>query len=419
MSQAVINGTQDSRSLFGNGEFRLLFCGAASSKIGVQVGYLAVPLVAVLALNASPGQVGLLAMLSTSAFLLIGLPAGAWVDRLRRRRVMIIADLVRGVLFASVPIAWWLDALTIEHLYAVVFASGFATVFFDVGNMSYLPHIVGRDRLVEANSAMHSFEAVTNIAGRSAAGYLVQMATAPAALVVTACGYFMSSGFIARIRRTEPQPSRDGDTRLLREIGEGLGFVVRHPILRAAAIAGSITNFGMQICVTMLPVLFVAELGIPEGHLGLFFAAGGFGALLGALSARRLGDRLGQGRVLWVAGMVIAPVGFVVPMIERGVWTWLAGASWLILTFKVGVDNVILVSFRQRLTPDQLLGRQNATMRFLLTGMLAIGSGVAAVVGQAAGPRAALWLGAAALAVVWVPLFLSPIRTIRELPEVR
>ena len=404
------------RSLLHQPHFRLMFAAAAASKIGMQVSYLAVPLVAVLALQASPGRVGLLATLSTAAFLLIGLPAGALIDRVRRRGVMIAADIARAAVFASIPIAWWMDALTLGQLYVVVFLGGVATVFFDVANLSYLPHVVGRNRLVDANSALHSFDAVINIAGRSGAGYLVQLVTAPVEMAVTATGYLVSGGFLAAIRRREPKPTPTPGRKLSRQITEGLRFVVAHQVLRPIALAGATTNFGMQITITMLPVLFVAELGLPEGALGLFFAAGGCGALLGALTARRLGQWLGQGRVVWILGLAVAPAGFLIPFLDRGPWLVLSGVGWRLVAYKAGVDNVLLVSFRQRVTPDRLLGRQNATMRFLLTGALALGAALAGLTGQVAGVRAALWLGAAFLALVWVPLFLSPMRRVRDLP---
>jgi predicted MFS family arabinose efflux permease len=149
--------------------------------------------------------------------------------------------------------------------------------------------------------------------------------------------------------------------------------------------------------------------------LGLWLAAGGVGALLGSLAARRLADRFGAGRVLWLAGVAIAPLGFGVPTIGRDT-VWLAAAGWLVVVTKIGVDNVLKVSFRQRVTPDELLGRMTATFRFLLTGALAVGAALAGVLGEVAGPRAALWAGAVALALVWVPVACSPLRTLRELP---
>jgi MFS family permease len=401
-------------------DLHLLFAAAAASKLGLQVGSLALPLVAVLALSASPGEVGLLATLTTAAFLLIGLPAGVWVDRMRRRGVMIAADLARAVLYASVPVAWWLGALTIEQLYAVALLTGVATVFFDVSAQSYLPHVAGRDRLIEANSVLGSIDSVVHIGGRSAAGFLVQLASAPAAVVVTAAGYLVSGGFLLGIRRREAPVEVEGAAArapMLRSIGDGVRFVAGHPVLRAVAVAGAMTNLGMQLVLVMLPVLLVDRLGLSAGVLGLFFAVGGVSGLIGAATATRVVRRLGAGRALWLLGVVIAPAGLLVPLIDSGPWLWLAGLGWVIVVYKIAVDNVVLVSFRQKVTPDHLLGRQTATMRFLLTGAVAIGAGLSGLIGGAFGPRTALWAGAIVLALVWVPLYRSPLRHLRSLTD--
>lgn len=400
-------------------DLRLLFAAAAASKLGMQVGSLALPLVAVLALSASPGEVGLLATLTTAAFLLIGLPAGVWVDRMRRRGIMIATDLVRAVLYASVPVAWWLDALSMTQLYVVALLAGFATVFFDVSAQSYLPQVAGRDRLIEANSVLGSIDSVADIGGRSAAGFLIQLASAPAAMVVTAGGYLFSGGFLLRIRHREPAaPVQDGPREpLTRSIGAGVRFVAGHPILRAAAMAGAMTNLGMQLILVMLPVLLVDRLGLSAGVLGLFYAAGGISGLIGAATATRVARRLGAGRALWLLGVAIGPAGLLIPLIDDGVSLWLAGLGWVVVIYKISVDNVVLVSFRQRVTPDHLLGRQTATMRFLLTGAVAIGAGLSGLIGATAGPRVSLWAGAAVLALVWVPLYLSPLRRLRSLTD--
>ncbi|MGO4750445.1 MFS transporter, partial [Streptomyces sp. 2MCAF27] len=183
-------------------DFRTLFTATALSQLGTSIGYLAVPLIAVTALDASPGQVGLLATLSTAAFLVIGLPSGAWVDRMRHRRVLIAADLTRAVLFASVPVAWALDALTLHQLYAVVLLNGGATVFFDVASQSFLPQLVGRDGLVRANAAVVGLQAAGNVAGRGAGGALVQLLTAPLAVVSVGACYLASALRLIGIRRT-------------------------------------------------------------------------------------------------------------------------------------------------------------------------------------------------------------------------
>ncbi|WP_329082263.1 MFS transporter [Streptosporangium sp. NBC_01469] len=400
-------------------DFRTLFTAITFGQFGTNVGYVAVPLIAVSALDASPGQVGALATLSTVAFLLIGLPAGAWVDRMRHRRVLITADLVRAGLFTSIPMAWWLDVLTLEQLYVVVLLNGCATVFSDVGSQSVLPRLVGRDGLVQANAAVMSLIAVGNVAGRGAGGGLVQLLTAPVAVAFTAVSHLASALRLISIHRVPAPPSllHGRPVRLGAQIAEGLRHVFGNRELRALAFTAALNNLGSQIVNTMLPVLFIRELGLPAGALGLFWAVGGAGLLLGARCARPIAGRLGHGRTLGLVGLWLAPAGLLVPLVDHGLGLWLAGAGYLTAMFKTGMDNVLGVSLRQRMTSDSLLGRMNATFRFLLTGALAVGAAVAGLVGELTTVHTTLWVGGVFLATAFLPVFLSPVRTRRELPR--
>ncbi|MFG3052420.1 MFS transporter [Kitasatospora sp. NPDC048239] len=401
-------------------DFRTLFTATALAQLGTNIGYVALPLIAVTALDASAGQVGALATLSTLAFLLIGLPAGAWVDRMRHRRVLIVADLVKAALYASVPLAWWLGGLTLWQLYTVALLSGCATVFFDVASQSVLPQLVGRGHLVQANAAVVSLMAVGNIAGRGAGGALVQLLTAPAAIAVTAASHLGSALRLIALRRTPapaPPPVRGDGPGLGAQIGEGLRHVLGNAELRALALTASLTNLGFQIVNTLLPVLFVRELHLPAGALGLYWAVGGLGILLGSRCARPIAARVGYGRALGLAGLCAAPAGLLIPLNGAGVWLYVAGFGSLVLAFKTGMDNVLGVSLRQRMTPDALLGRMNATFRFLLTGSLAIGAALAGLLGEVAGLHPTLWLGGVLLASAFLPVYLSPIRARRHLPD--
>ena len=394
-----------------NRDFRLLFAAAAVSRLGTSVTYVAMPLVAVTTLGATPGEVGALATLSTIAFLVIGLPAGAWTDRLPKRGVLVAADVARAVLLTSVPVAWWLDALTMTQLYAVVALAGVGTVFFDVANQSYLPKVVGRPALLAANTRLVGMDGVNDIAGRGVAGFVVTLVTAPVAVLIDAVSYLVSAWCVLRIRHREEKTAVRG--RFL--VREGVAFVLGHPVLRALAAAGALGNLGIVLVLTMLPVVLVDELALSAGVLGLFLASGGAGMLLGSLMARRLAARFGAGRVLLLANVLVAPFGFGVVFVDRGAALWVAGAMWLVVTTKTGADNVLSVSFRQQVTPDALLGRVMATFRFLLTGALAVGAAAAGVLGESGGPRTALVAGACVLACVWVPVLWSPLRHTKEL----
>ncbi|ADD41426.1 MFS transporter [Stackebrandtia nassauensis] len=405
-----------SPSLFRDRHFRFVFAADSVSKLGVQVSYLVLPVLALTTLDASAAEVGVLGALGPAAFLLIGLPAGAWLDRIRRRRVMIAADVVRAVLFASIPLAWAADALTLAQLYLVALATGIATVFFDIAAMSYLPHLVGRDRLLAANSTLHSVNAVAEISGRGLGGLLLQLATAPLAIAVNSLTLLWSAVFIGLIRRPEPRPEPVRRRHLGREMREGLSHVFGHGHLRVIAIESAWANVCLRVIVTMIPILFIVELGLPEAWLGGFLAVGGIGVFAGSLAARGLGARLGHGRALWIVGATCTPFVLLVPFIDRGAMLWLGLGGWLVATFKVGVDGVLKTSIRQRTTPDRLQGRMNGTFRTLITGALAVGSLAAGLLAEASTVRAALWVGSAGLALGWLLLFASPLRTMRELP---
>jgi MFS family permease len=405
-----------SPSAWGSRDFRYLLAAATASTFGVEVGRLALPLVAILALGAGAGQVGLLATFTTAAFLLVGLPSGALIDRLRKRPVMIAADLARAALLGWVPLAWWLGILTIEQLYAVALLAGVGTVFFDVSAQSLLPHVVGRDRLVSANSALGGLNAASGVAGPAGGGALVALLTAPFAVLANAVGLVGSALLLGGVRVPEPRPGAAGRPRLVAQIAEGVVYVATHPVLRPIALQGALANLSIAIVTIMVPFRFVRELGLSEATVGLFFAAGGVGVFLGATLARRVSGRVGAGRTLWLLGIGVAPFGMVVPLAGDRIPLWLAGVAWAVVTFKVGTDNVLLVSFRQRVTPDQLLGRVNASIRTLLHGALAVGAALAGVTGELLGARGALWIGATGLALVWMPVFFSQVRRMRDLP---
>jgi MFS family permease len=397
-------------------DFRQLFVADTISQLGTQVSLLALPLVAVLALRASPFQVGLLAACETAAFLLIGLPAGAWVDRMRRRNVLITGDLGRAVVLGTVPVAWWLHALTMFQLYAVALVTGALTVFFDVAYQSYLPHLVGRANLVEGNAKLEAVRGVNQMAGPTVAGLLIQWLTAPVAVLVDAVSFAGSALFVGLIRKREPVPERTPDARLGREIGEGLRFVFGNRLLRAIAMCTGSSNLFSAIWFPMLLVVLARELRLSAGTIGAMLSVVSIGGLLGALTATRIAKRIGQGPAIWISVAVAGPFGLLIPVVQRG---WLLGAAVLgaaVSSFSSVVYNITQVSFRQGLTPERLLGRMNATMRFLVWGTMPLGGLLGGLLAKYFGVRAALWIAAIGGMLVFLPVFLSPLRTMRDLP---
>jgi len=398
-------------------DFRQLFIADTISQIGTQITLLALPLVAILALDAAPFEVGLLAASETAAFLLVGLPAGAWVDRMRRRNVLIIGDVARAVLLGSVPLAWWAGLLTMPQLYLVAVLVGVFTVFFDVAYQSYLPHLVGRAHLVEGNAKLEAVRGVTQIGGPTLAGVLIQVLSAPVAIVVDAVSFVGSALFVGLIRKREPRPERPPDAHLGREIMAGLRFVLGNRLLRAIAMCTGTFNLFSNLLWAMFIVLLAGELKVPPGTIGLFFSVAAVGGLLGAFAALRLARWLGQGPVIWISTAVQAPFVFLLPIVQPGWLLWAAAFGFAVSGFCGVVYNVAQVSFRQGLTPERLLGRMNATMRFLVWGTMPVGALLGGVLGQQFGVRQAVWIGAIGEALAFLPVFLSPLRGMRELPK--
>ncbi|MBZ4321249.1 MFS transporter [Streptomyces huiliensis] len=399
-------------------DFRLLLSGAAAGQLGAQVTLVALPLVAVVELDASPLQTGFLTAAETAAFLLVGLPAGAWVDRMRRLPVLIRADVLRALAMAALPLAAWAGVLTMTQLYVVALVTGVATVFFDIAHQSYLPSLLPREKLVAGNGALETVRSSAQMAGPGVGGVLVQVAGAPLALLANALGYLVSALCLRGIRTPEPPPAPSGGEPLRAQIAEGLAFVFRNPALRMIACSTAVANFFAAMLTAVQTVFLVRVLDLPASAVGLMLSAAAVGGLGGALCADVLGRAVGRARVIWLAPLVTGPFALLWPLAGRG-----AAAAWFavgeaVVFFGAVVYNVAQVSFRQLLCPDALLGRMNATLRFVVWGMMPFGALVGGAVAGAYGARAAVWLCAAGFLLVPLPLLLSPLRRQRDLPAV-
>jgi MFS family permease len=397
-------------------DFRRLWIGETVSQFGTFISQLALPLVAILVLHASTFEVGLLATLEMLAFLIVGLPVGAWVDRMRFRWVLIVNDVIRALALGSIPLAQLLGVLTIGQLYVVALVTGISTVFFDVAYQSYLPQLVDREALVEGNSKLQASESVAQIAGPGIGGLLIQWLSAPYAVLIDALSFLWSASWVAAIRSRPPKPERKPDRHLGREILEGLRFVFGNRFLRAiAACTGSANLFG-QIAFPVYYILLARELHLSAGVIGLFTSIAAVGGLLGSLVASRVATRLGQGPTIWISALLCAPPMFVTPFVHRN-WTLvLLAAAQLFLWVAMVVYNITQVSFRQGLCPPELLGRMNATMRFLVWGTIPIGAFLGGVLGSAIGVRQTLFIAAVGSCLAFLPVFFSPLRRMRELP---
>jgi Na+/melibiose symporter-like transporter len=405
------------RSLLRHRDFRHLWAAETVSQVGTQVTLLALPVVAVTVLDATPLQMGVLTALETAAFLLIGLPAGAWVDRWRRRWVLVTADLVRAAVLATLPLAYLLDALSLGQLFVVAAVTGTATVFFDVAYQSYLPTLVDRDQLVDGNGKLEASRAVAQVAGPGATGVLLRVLGAPLLIAVDAVSFLLSALFIGRIRRVDTVPDRAARQPLRTEIAEGLGFVVRHPLLRRIVACTGTGNLFGSITSTLFVLFALRELGLSESTLGLALSAGAVGGLLGAATAARFARWVGEGRAIPLAAATLVPFTALTPLAVLGAPVALLVLSMFGFSWSVVVYNVTQVSFRQRLCPPGLLGRMNASVRFIVFGTMPLGGLLGGVLGEWLGVVPALWVAVAGSGLACLPVVLSPLLTMGDLPD--
>jgi len=306
-------------------DFARLWTAETISQVGTQVGALAIPFVAIDILEASTFQVALLNVVDFLPFLLIGLPAGVWVDRLRRRPVMIAGDLGRALALATIPLAFIAGVLTIVQLYVVGFVVGMLTVFFDVAYQSYLPSVVGRDQIQEGNAKLEVSRAGAAVIGPGLAGILIGILRAPLAVALDAFSFLGSALFLFLIRRPEPAPEvrhEVGQPKpgMRREMAEGLRYVLGHAYLKNIAACTATANLFGTVATSVLLVYAVRELGMTAGAIGVAFSIGATGALLGALTANRVSSRLGVGRTIitfaGLGGLALLPLALAPRMIR-------------------------------------------------------------------------------------------------------
>jgi MFS family permease len=393
------------------------------SQVGSQVSLLALPLIAISVLHATTFEVGVLTAVEMAPFVIFGLPAGAIVDRLPRRPVLVISDVGRALALASVPISYAFDALTYAQLVAVVFITGSLTVFFDVAYQSILPALVARDQLADGNAKLEISRSAAQTAGPGIAGLLIDLIGAAAAVITDAVSFAISGLFIRRIRAEEPPiehvDNTGGRLRALgREIREGLHYVLGHRVLRMIAGATATSNFFSSLMMAVFLLYAVRELDYSAAIVGLVFAIGNAGALVAAFTverittALRLGPAIIFGMGLGCAAMLlipIAPPAYAAPFFV---------VAWLGFGFGGIVYNIDQVSLRQAITPQRLQGRMNASMRFMVWGTMPFGSLTGGILGTVIGLRPTLWVGAIGglTAVLW--LLAKPVRDLIAIPDI-
>ncbi|HET7726768.1 MAG TPA: MFS transporter [Candidatus Limnocylindrales bacterium] len=406
-----------------NADFRRFWFGQTVSLFGSQVTFLALPLTAILVLQASPLEMGVLAAVEWAPFLFLTLPAGAWVDRVRRRPVLIAANLVRAALLGVVPIAALLGVLSYPLLLVVALAVGLAAVFFEVAFPAYVPSLVGREALAGANARIFASASSAEVVGPGAGGVLVSLVGAPLALAADALSYLVAGLSLVGIRRDEALPEAPGRRDLRAEIVEGLRATFGHPILRVFAFEAATFNLFVNALNAAFLLFLTRELGLSPAVVGIVFAVAALGSLGGSLAAGRLGTRFGLGPTIVSAMVIACGVYLAIPVLPTSPS---AAAVMLALVLAVAgafvaITVIHVITIRQSITEDRLLARMNASYRTLAYGMVPIGAVLGGVVGELFGLRAAILVGCVGIALAPLWVVLSPvwrIRTIADVPRV-
>jgi MFS family permease len=391
------------------------------SGLGSAITAIALPLLAVLTLNATPFQMGLLIASETVPILLFGLPTGVWVDRRPKRPVMIAADIGRAALLLLVPVAAWLGVLRIEQLLVIAFLVGTLSVFFEIASQSYLPVILSTEDLTAGNARLHTGWAIAEIGGPGLAGWLTQLFSAPIAILVDGVSYIASAALLVGIRVSEPSPSRSlqgSQPSFRRELEEGLRVVAGNPILRATAAATGLWNL-FDGARTAVMILFLTRIaGLQAGAVGVMFTLGAVGFLIGSLLPARMARRLGLGRAIRL-GIVLAVPSELLVAFASGpptVAAVIAGSGFFLTGLTIPTYDVNQFSLRQAVTPLRLQGRVSATMRTLIRGLVPIGALLGGFLAERIGLREVMIVSALGGPAAFLAIWFSPVRSLLTPP---
>lgn len=408
------------RSLWHNRDFMVFWAGEALSLYGTQITALALPLTAVLVFEVGPEQLGLLRFAQLVPFLGLALVFGVWVDRVRKRPVMLGANLTRMVLIGLVPVLHYLDLLSLPLLYALALGVGVATVLFDVSWMSYVPVLVqDRRSLLEANTKLNATLSSADVAGPGIAGALVSAFSAPAAMASNAISYALSVVSLLVVRVPEPAPPAPGTKRRLRvELAEGLRWVFGNTWLRAIGLIGCSCNFFLTMVQSLFLLYAVRDKDLSAASVGFVMGAAAVGGLLGALISGMVVRRLTVGLAYRVSVSVIFLGPLLIPVAGGPTWLLMSFfvASFFLEYFGSSIANVIIVSLRQTITPQHLMGRMTAAMRMLLYGGGALGAPLGGLLAGVVGLHTALWIAGVLSAAMLAPIIMSPVGKLRAMP---
>ena len=401
-----------------NPAFRWLWLATTVSQFGTQISELAIPFVAIVTLHATPFQIGLLMTVEYLPITVFSLPAGAWIDRVRRRPLLIASDVIRALVLLSIPAAYALGVLSLLQLYVVGFTVGSLSVLFDIAYQAYLPDIVPREQLLKGNSQLQVSEQSASVLGPALGGSLVSLITAPLAVAADSVSYVASAVCLLAIRTPEAaaMPGQRAP-RVISEIGQGIRYVFGHPLLRPLVLVSALIQFFGRMVMAVLLVYLVREVGLTAAVVGTVFSIGGIGFVLGAVIAPRVSSRFGLGGTLSAAA-VLASVGpLFYALTPRSLAAPFVAAGFFLYGLAALVWSVNGLSLRQAVTPKALLGRVSATMRLFSWGAIPVGSLVGGLLGSAVGLHTTILIGALACLGGSLPVMLSRLRSVRSLDE--
>lgn len=400
-------------------DFRSFWAAHSVAMVGLQVSYVAVPLIGAKTLHATEFQMGLLAASTTIPFVLFGLFAGVWIDRNRKRPVMIAADVIRAALLMVIPVTAWLDRLDFAILFGVSLLVGTMTVLFDIGATSIVPSLVERRHLVDANSRLESSSSTAQVVGPGLGGMLVGIVGSPFTVMIQASSFLVSALFLRRIHKPESAPEVKAHPPVLSDIREGLGMVLGNTTLRALAGASATTTFFGHVFLSMYVLYMARNLNLSSTEIGLVFSAGGIGALIGAVAAARVTAAFGVGRAMifgqFMFGFtgLLVPVAILVPSVALPLVIAAEFLQWLFLL----IYFVNLTSVRQAMTPHHMLGRVSSSFRVLTWGFQPVGAIVGGITGGLIGSALTLVVGEIGMMIGFLFLLLSPVRHLHGIPH--
>ncbi|MBM7495078.1 MFS family permease [Micromonospora luteifusca] len=404
-------------SLWRHRDFMVLWSGKTLSEVGDAVSMLAIPLLAVTVLDASAVEVGVLSATRMVAYLFLSLPAGVWVDRMRKRRVMVVCHFVRAGLVATVAVSAWAGWVTMTQLWIVALLSSVCTVLYETAHQSFLPSIVSRDQLIDANGKLTTTYSVSRIAGYGVGGALVSALGAARTVGVDALAYVLNAVSLLLIRDAEQRPAVARRRDFRRELGDGLSFVFRHPVMPRLVAAAASFNLFSQMLFALAVLYLVRDLRLSEGMVGVVMGLTTLGGIVGGLASARLARMVGTARIIWIAPLAIGWTVLLVPAAQSswGPAAYTVGMAGMGVVF--AIFNSASVSYRQMVCPPELLGRMTASVRFVLFGVMPVGALAGGLLGSWLGVRPTLWIAAVGVWASGLLLYFSPLRRWRDLPD--